>query len=84
MTEFIIAAIIVIVLALVLFIRLFKGPSMADRAVAADSIEILASAALMLYALFSGRSIYLDVALVVALLGYIGTVLIARYLEGRL
>ena len=56
----------------------------ADRAVAADSIEILASAALMLYALFSGRSIYLDVALVVALLGYIGTVLIARYLEGRL
>ena len=84
MTELIIAAIIVIVLALVLFIRLFKGPSMADRAVAADSIEILASAALMLYALFSGRSIYLDVALVVALLGYIGTVLIARYLEGRL
>lgn len=84
MTELIIAAIVVIVLALVLFIRLFKGPSMADRAVAADSIEILASAALMLYALFSGRSIYLDVALVVALLGYIGTVLIARYLEGRL
>lgn len=77
-------AVCFIVLALVLLIRFVKGPSAADRAVAADSIEILADMALILFALYSGRSIYLDIALVTAVLGFIGTVIIGRYLEGKL
>lgn len=77
-------AVCFIILALVLLIRFIIGPSAADRAVAADSIEILTDMALILFALHSGRSIYLDIALVTAVLGFVGTVIIGRYLEGRL
>jgi multisubunit Na+/H+ antiporter MnhF subunit len=84
MNELIFFAICFVVLALTLLYRLIKGPSVADRAVAADSIDILADMALILFALFSGRGIYLDIALVTAVLGFIGSVLVARYLEGRL
>jgi multisubunit Na+/H+ antiporter MnhF subunit len=71
-------------LAFLLIIRLIKGPSVADRAVAADSIDVLTDMALILYALYSGRGIYLDIALVTAILGFIGSTLIAKYLEGKL
>ncbi|MBP5154091.1 MAG: cation:proton antiporter [Lachnospiraceae bacterium] len=81
---FLFAAICFIVMALALLFRLIKGPTAADRAVAADSIEILADLALILFALYSGRSIYLDIALVTALLGFVGSVIIGRYLEGKL
>ncbi len=81
---FVFAAVCFIVLALTLFYRLIKGPSVVDRAVAADSIDILSDMALILFALHSGRSIYLDIALVTAALGFIGSVLVSRYLEGRL
>ena len=84
MNELLFAAICFVVLALCLIIRLIKGPSAADRAVAADAIDILADMALILFALFTGRGIYLDIALVTAVLGFIGSVIVARYLEGRL
>ena len=84
MNELIFFAICFVVLALTLLIRLIKGPSVVDRAVAADSIDILADMALILFALASGRGIYLDIALVTAVLGFIGSVIVARYLEGRL
>ena len=77
-------AICFIVLALILCIRLVKGPGAADRAMAADGIEILTDAALILFALHSGRSIYLDIALVTAILGFIGSVIIGKYLGGKL
>ena len=84
MNDLIFFAICFVVLALTLLIRLIKGPSVVDRAVAADAIDILADMALILFALASGRGIYLDIALVTAVLGFIGSVIVARYLEGRL
>ena len=45
---------------------------------------LVSALALVLYSLYTGRAIYLDIALVVALLGFVGTVFVARYLEGRL
>lgn len=84
MNVFLYCAICFAVLALCLFIRLIKGPSVADRAVAADSIDILADMALILYALYTGRGIYLDIALITAVLGFVGSTLVAKYLEGKL
>ena len=84
MTELLWFAICFVVLALCMIYRIVKGPSLVDRAVAADSIDILSDMALILFALYSGREIYLDIALVTAVLGFIGSVLISRYLEGRL
>ena len=84
MNVFLYCAICFVVLALCLFIRLIKGPSVADRAVAADSIDILSDMALILYALHTGRGIYLDIALITAVLGFVGSTLVAKYLEGKL
>ena len=84
MNELIFFAICFAVLALCLIFRLIKGPSVADRAVAADSIDILSDMALILYALYTGRSVFLDIAFITALLGFVGSTLVARYLEGRL
>lgn len=84
MNELAFFAICFVVLALCLCYRLIKGPSVVDRAISADSIDILSDMALILFALHSGRSIYLDIAMVTAVLGFIGSVMVSRYLEGRL
>ena len=61
-----------------------NGERFADRAVAADSIDILADMALIIFALYSGRSVFLDIAFITAILGFVGSTIVARYLEGRL
>ena len=63
------------------FYRLFKGPNAADRMVAGDSMDILVSCAMVLFALYSGRGIYLDIAIISAMLGIIDTMLVGRYLD---
>ena len=84
MTELTVFAAIYVLLALLCMIRVAKGPSVVDRAVAADSVDILTDVALVLFALESGRGIYLDIALVTAILGFLSMVCVARSLEGRL
>ena len=49
--------------------------------VAGDSADILISCAMILYALYTGRGIFLDVAIISALLGIINTILVGRYLD---
>ncbi len=84
MEELVFFAICFIVLAMILLIRLIGGPTVADRAIAADSIDLLSDMALILFALYSGRSVFIDIAFITAILGFIGTTIIGRYLEGRL
>ena len=61
--------------------RVFKGPTIADRVLATDAIGVLVANALALLSVQYGRAIYLDVAIVVAALGFIGTLAIAKVLE---
>ena len=84
MTALIIAAIILVVLAIALLYRIFRGPTSADRIAALDALDLIVALALALYSLYTGRGIYLDIALVVALLGFISTVFVGRYIERRL
>ena len=84
MNELVWFAICFLVMAFCLLIRLIGGPSVADRAVAADAIDILGDMALILFALYSGRSVFLDIALITAVLGFIGSTIVSRYLEGKL
>ena len=65
-------------------IRFVKGPSAGDRAVALDTITTIGVAGLTLLAYLFHRFVYVDVALVYAVLGFIGVIVIARYLEGAL
>ncbi|NVK46809.1 MAG: cation:proton antiporter [Rhodobacteraceae bacterium] len=62
--------------------RFVKGPRALDRVVAFDVLTIISVTGIVLAALITGRSIYLDVALVYALLSFLGVIVAARYLEG--
>jgi multicomponent Na+:H+ antiporter subunit F len=62
--------------------RFLVGPSAADRVVAFDVLTIVAVTGIALVALAEGRGIYLDVALIYALLSFLGVIAVARYLEG--
>jgi len=63
------------------FVRLLKGPTAPDRAVAVDTIATITTSLLVLLGFIFERYIYLDVALVYAVLTFIGSVAIARFLE---
>ena len=84
MIELLIAVLICVVLDLILMARVLNGPSAADRLCASDALTLVTVFGLVLFSLYTGRIIYLDIALVDATLGFIGTVFVSRYLEGRL
>jgi len=69
-----------IVLAMfVSFIRLVIGPNFADRVVAFDTMSIMAISLLVLLSIGYKSALYLDVAFVFALIGFIGTIIFARF-----
>ena len=64
-------------------VRLVKGPSLADRVVATDlflTYLVMGSAVLSAR---EGRGAYLEVMLVVAVVGFLGTAMVARFIERR-
>ena len=63
------------------FIRLVKGPSMPDRVVALDMMTVAIVAFCGLAAIRSNTPAFLDVALVLALVGFLATVALARFAE---
>ncbi|RKZ54368.1 MAG: cation:proton antiporter [Candidatus Parabeggiatoa sp. nov. 3] len=74
---------ILIVGALVLGLwRLFKGPTVPDRVVAADTLAIIVTAGLVWLASQLDNPIYLDIALVYGVLAFVAVVAIARAIEG--
>jgi len=62
-------------------LRLLLGPTGPDRAVALDSLTITSVSLIAVIGLMAARTIYLDVALVYALVSFLGVVALARYLE---
>lgn len=60
--------------------RLIKGPAAADRIVALDLISILIVAFTAAYSVYSGETSFLDVAIGYALIAFLGTVALARFL----
>ena len=62
-------------------IRLIRGPSLPDRVVALDLISILVAGATAIYAVGTEQAVYLDVATILALISFLGTVAFARYIE---
>ena len=66
------------------FMRFVKGPTAADRAIALDTLSVIGIAGLVLLGYLFHRYIYIDLALVYAVLGFIGIIVIARYIEKAL
>lgn len=75
------AALLTAMALLMALARFVLGPNPADRVVAFDVMTIVAITGIILAALAEGRGIYLDVALVYALLSFLGVIVIARFLE---
>jgi multicomponent Na+:H+ antiporter subunit F len=61
-------------------VRLIRGPAAADRIVALDLISILIVAFTATYSVYSGETSFLDVAIGYALIAFLGTVALARFL----
>jgi len=68
----------------ILLVRLAKGPSVSDRVVALNATSTQATLALLAFAAFADRSIYLDVAIWTSSFSYLGTLVWARLLEREL
>ena len=78
------AALAMVALALFLaFVRLVRGPTLPDRVVALDLMGVLAVGMIAAYAVATDQPVLLDPATVLALVGFLGTVAFARYLERR-
>ena len=63
-------------------IRVIKGPTAPDRIVGLDTINTIIIVSMVIFGLAAGSVIYIDVAIIYALLSYISTLFIAKYLEG--
>lgn len=68
---------------LLVFVRFLKGPSLADRVVALDLIVTIGLAMMAVYAIISAQESFLDIAMIFALIAFLGTVAFSYYLEKR-
>lgn len=71
------------VAAVLLLVRLLLGPSVPDRIVALDTLLQVVVAGIAVGAAATGSSAFLAVLVAVSLLGFVGTVLVARFVERR-
>jgi multicomponent K+:H+ antiporter subunit F len=60
--------------------RLLRGPDATDRALALDTLYINAAAMLILYGVQLGTGRYYEAALLIAMLGFLGTIALAKFL----
>ncbi|HOT02671.1 MAG TPA: monovalent cation/H+ antiporter complex subunit F [Methanolinea sp.] len=79
-----IAALFLVILVCLALVRLFLGPTPADRAVAVDTVNTLSVAVLILLGVAYQQIIFIDVAIVYAVLSFVSTLYIAKYLGGEL
>ncbi|RLE12684.1 cation:proton antiporter [Candidatus Aerophobetes bacterium] len=72
--------VITVAVILALF-RAVKGPTSPDRVVGVDIMVTITIALMVLLGVFFGRRVYLDVALIYAVLSFVGVIAVARYLD---
>ncbi|HEY3810935.1 MAG TPA: monovalent cation/H+ antiporter complex subunit F [Acidimicrobiales bacterium] len=64
-----------------LFVRLAAGPTVSDRIVAVNTMSTQAALAVLFFAAYADRTIYLDAAIWLASFSYLGAIIWSRYLE---
>ena len=78
-----VAVVLIGVSLLLTFVRLIKGPSLADRVVALDLLTVLAMGIIGLRVIATGDVLYLEIALALGLVAFLATVFFARLIETR-
>ncbi len=66
---------------MLVFIRLFKGPAVVDRVIALDLIITIGIGIITVYSIRTNQKVFLDVAIILALIAFLGTVAFAYYIE---
>ena len=74
---------VLIFCSLLCLFRIGRGPSAPDRTVAIDILGTLIVGFCCLTALMTGRDYYMNIAIAWALISFVGTLALAKYLEGR-
>lgn len=74
---------LLLVAAVLCMVRMLRMGSLADRIVALDSLLLVVASGLAVQAARTGDGVYLNVMVVVALLGFVGTGLVALFIERR-
>jgi multicomponent Na+:H+ antiporter subunit F len=82
MTLWITVAMLLALMIVLSLIRLVKGPTTPDRVVAMDAVNTLVVAIMIVLGIVYQQIIFIDVAIVYALLSFVGTLYIARQLGG--
>lgn len=68
---------------LVSVVRIVIGPSLGDRVLALDLMTVIAMGFVGAIAIRTGQMLYLDIAIALALLGFLATIALARYVLTR-
>jgi multicomponent Na+:H+ antiporter subunit F len=77
------AIIVMVVCIIITLVRVFIGPGAPTRLVAFDTTNTLVVASLIIVAMMTGnRPFYIDVAIVYALLSYVMTLYVSKYIQG--
>ncbi|MGB5656570.1 MAG: monovalent cation/H+ antiporter complex subunit F [Acidimicrobiia bacterium] len=76
-----VSGVLLVLAALAASIRVVRGPSVADRMVALDTLLFVGAGGLGLYVVATGDTTYLAVLVVAILTAFISTVIVARYIE---
>ena len=63
--------------------RIGRGPSAPDRTIAIDILGTLVVGFCCILALWTGREYYMNIAIAWAMISFVGTLALAKYLEGR-
>ena len=63
--------------------RLLRGPTVPDRILALDTLNVTAIAELMLLGMYLRTSVYFEAALIIAMLGFVSTVVLSKYVIRR-
>jgi multicomponent Na+:H+ antiporter subunit F len=68
---------------ILIFIRFLKGPSIVDKVIALDLIITAGIGIITIYSIVSNQSTFLDIAMILALIAFLGTIAFSYYLEKR-
>lgn len=63
--------------------RLLRGPTVPDRILALDTLYVNTIAALILFGMYLRSSVYFEAALIIAMLGFVATVMLSKYVLRR-
>ncbi|MNP64553.1 Na(+)/H(+) antiporter subunit F [compost metagenome] len=63
------------------FIRLYKGPQIFDRVIALDLIITIGIGIITVYSIRTSQEVFLDIAMILALIAFLGTIAFSFYLE---